>query len=160
MYLNSVQIIGFVGKDPERRQARSNGAALTVLSVATPRSRENADDEWASKTEWHRVVAWNSLGERVAASPIQFVRARAHVDWNPAHNSTRPLRRHSAEFPRPPYVDPPLAPSIPSRENAVACEKTAALYPRKGGSVTCRGLHGEERASPARRGPQPPIRPA
>ena len=27
MYLNSVQIIGFVGKDPERRQARSNGAA-------------------------------------------------------------------------------------------------------------------------------------
>ena len=68
MYLNSVQIIGFVGKDPERRQARSNGAAFTVLSVATQRSWKNADDEWASKTEWHRVVAWNSLGERVAAS--------------------------------------------------------------------------------------------
>jgi len=68
MYLNSIQIIGFIGKDPERRQARSNGAAFTVLSVATQRSWKNADDEWASKTEWHRVVAWNSLGERVAAS--------------------------------------------------------------------------------------------
>jgi len=68
MYLNSVQIIGFIGKDPERRQAWSNGAAFTVLSVATQRSWKNADDEWASKTEWHRVVAWNSLGERVAAS--------------------------------------------------------------------------------------------
>ena len=68
MYLNSVQIIGFVGKDPERRQARANDAAFTVLSVATQRSWKNADDEWASKTEWHRVVAWNSLGERVAAS--------------------------------------------------------------------------------------------
>jgi single-strand DNA-binding protein len=68
MYLNSVQIIGFVGKDPERRQARANGAAFTVLSVATQRSWKNADDEWASKTEWHRVVASNSLGERVAAS--------------------------------------------------------------------------------------------
>jgi single-strand DNA-binding protein len=68
MYLNSVQIIGFIGKDPERRHARSNGAAFTVLSVATQRSWRNADDEWASKTEWHRVVAWNSLGERVAAS--------------------------------------------------------------------------------------------
>ena len=67
MYLNSVQIIGFIGKDPERRQARGNGAAFTVLSVATQRSWKNAD-EWASKTEWHRVVAWNSLGERVAAS--------------------------------------------------------------------------------------------
>jgi single-strand DNA-binding protein len=68
MYLNSVQIIGFIGKDPERRQARGNGAAFTVLSVATQRSWKNADDEWASKTEWHRVVAWNSLGERVAGS--------------------------------------------------------------------------------------------
>ena len=56
-YLNSVQIIGFIGKDPERRQARSNGAALTVLSVATQRSWKNADDEWACKTDWHRVVA-------------------------------------------------------------------------------------------------------
>lgn len=68
MYLNSVQIIGFIGKDPERRQARANDASFTVLSVATQRSWKNADDEWASKTEWHRVVAWNSLGERVAAS--------------------------------------------------------------------------------------------
>ncbi len=68
MYLNSIQIIGFIGKDPERRQARGNGAAFTVLSVATQRSWKNADDEWASKTEWHRIVAWNSLGERVAAS--------------------------------------------------------------------------------------------
>lgn len=68
MYLNSVQIIGFIGKDPERRQARVNDAAFTLLSVATQRSWKNADDEWTSKTEWHRVVAWNSLGERVAAS--------------------------------------------------------------------------------------------
>jgi single-strand DNA-binding protein len=68
MYLNSVQIIGFIGKDPERRQARANDAVFTLLSVATQRSWKNADDEWASKTEWHRVVAWNSLGERVAAS--------------------------------------------------------------------------------------------
>ena len=68
MYLNSVQIIGFIGKDPERRQARANDAAFTVLSIATQRSWKNAEDEWASKTEWHRVVAWNGLGERVAAS--------------------------------------------------------------------------------------------
>jgi hypothetical protein len=53
--INSVQIIGFIGKDPERRQARGNGAAFTVLSVATQRSWKNAGDEWDSKTEWHRV---------------------------------------------------------------------------------------------------------
>jgi single-stranded DNA-binding protein len=51
-----VTIIGFVGADPEQRQARNNkGSKSTVLSVATQRSWKNTDDEWASKTEWHRV---------------------------------------------------------------------------------------------------------
>ncbi len=71
MYLNSIQIIGFLGRNPERRQVRGNGAAYTVLSVATQRSWKDAQDEWHSKTEWHRIVAWNSLGERVAAALCQ-----------------------------------------------------------------------------------------
>ena len=36
-YLNSVTIIGFVGADPEQRQARDNDSKFTVLSVATQR---------------------------------------------------------------------------------------------------------------------------
>jgi hypothetical protein len=64
-----VTIIGFVGADPEQRQARNNnGSKFTVLSVATQRSWKNTDDEWASKTEWHRVcVIWNqdSMSTRV-----------------------------------------------------------------------------------------------
>ena len=60
MYLNSIQIIGFLGKDPERRQVRGNGAAYTVLSVATQHSWKNAQEEWQSKTDWHRVVLWNN----------------------------------------------------------------------------------------------------
>src|SRR6266480_3194144 len=41
-YLNSVTIIGFVGADPEQRQARNNnGSKFTVLSVATQRSWKN-----------------------------------------------------------------------------------------------------------------------
>jgi single-stranded DNA-binding protein len=59
--INSVTVIGFVGADPEQRQARNNnGSKFTVLSVATQRSWKNTDDKWASKTEWHRVcVIWN-----------------------------------------------------------------------------------------------------
>ncbi len=45
-YLNSVTIAGFVGADPEQRQARNNGSKFTVLSVATQRSWKNAEDEW------------------------------------------------------------------------------------------------------------------
>ena len=75
-YLNAVTLVGFVGADPEQRQARNGSAKFTVLSVATQRSRKNADDEWSSKTEWHRVVLFRPrLAERVAAT----IKKGAHV---------------------------------------------------------------------------------
>jgi len=66
MYLNHVQLIGFLGKDPEKRQVRGNGANFTVLSVATQQSWKDSNDEWQSKTEWHRVVTFNRLAESIA----------------------------------------------------------------------------------------------
>lgn len=80
MYLNSIQIIGFLGKDPERHQVRGNGVAYTVLSVATQRSWKNAQEEWNSKTDWHRVVLWSSraiLAERFHAGDHVLVRRHA-----------------------------------------------------------------------------------
>jgi single-strand DNA-binding protein len=68
MYLNHVQLIGFLGRDPEKKQVRGNGANFTVLSVATQQSWKDSKDEWQSKTEWHRVVAFNRLGEALAES--------------------------------------------------------------------------------------------
>lgn len=62
-----VTIVGFVGADPEQRQARSNGSKFTVLSVATQRSWKNPEDEWVSKVEWHRA-AFNRLGESIAGT--------------------------------------------------------------------------------------------
>lgn len=68
-YLNSVSIIGFVGADPEQRQVKSSGAKFTVLSVATQRSWKNSEDEWVSKTEWHRVSIFRPrLAEHIAAA--------------------------------------------------------------------------------------------
>jgi single-stranded DNA-binding protein len=42
--------------DPEQRQAWNTGSKFTVLFVATQRSLKNAEDEWVSKVEWHRVA--------------------------------------------------------------------------------------------------------
>jgi single-strand DNA-binding protein len=68
-YLNSVSIIGFVGADPEQRQVKSSGAKFAVLSVATQRSWKNAEDEWVSRTEWHRVSIFRPrLAEHVASA--------------------------------------------------------------------------------------------
>src|SRR5271170_5545705 len=68
-YLNSITLVGFIGSDPEQRQAKGNGTKFTVLSVATQRSWKNAQDEWASKTEWHRVCIFRPrLAEHIAAT--------------------------------------------------------------------------------------------
>jgi single stranded DNA-binding protein len=75
-YLNSVTIVGFVGADPEQRQARNNGSKFTVLSVATQRSWKNAEDEWVSKVEWHRIAIFRP---RLAEAVLSGIRKGAHV---------------------------------------------------------------------------------
>jgi single-strand DNA-binding protein len=123
MYLNHVQLIGFLGKDPEKRQVRGNGANFTVLSVATQQSWKDSNEEWQSKTEWHRVVAFNRLGESIAESlhkgdhvlvdgllvSSKYERengkskkakaAKVAIFWSVRANSVRRLSRAEAEVP-------------------------------------------------------------
>src|SRR6185312_6903819 len=75
-YLNSVSLIGFVGADPEQRQIKKSGAKFTVLSVATQRSWKNAEDEWVSKIEWHRVAIFRP---RLAEHVLTAIKKGAHV---------------------------------------------------------------------------------
>jgi single-strand DNA-binding protein len=64
---NTIQIIGNLGRDPEQREARANGAPFTVLSVATRRVWKNAEGNWESRTDWHRVVCFQRVGESALA---------------------------------------------------------------------------------------------
>ena len=75
-YLNSITLVGFVGSDPEQRQAKGNGSKFTVLSVATQRSWKNADDEWSSKTEWHRIAIFRP---RLSEAVLTNIKKGAHV---------------------------------------------------------------------------------
>jgi single-stranded DNA-binding protein len=47
-----------------------------VFSLATQRSWKNADDEWSSKTEWHRVVLFK---ERLADHVARTIKKGSHV---------------------------------------------------------------------------------
>ena len=63
MYDNSVRLIGFLGKDAEKRTAR-NKTPYVILSLATTvrwRSKESQGN--AERTEWHRLVAWGNLAK-------------------------------------------------------------------------------------------------
>lgn len=61
--VNRVIIVGSLGKDPEVRYG-ANGNAVANISIAT-------NEQWTDKqsgqkqerTEWHRVVLFNRLGE-------------------------------------------------------------------------------------------------
>ncbi len=121
--INHVQLIGFLGKDPEKRQVRDNGANFTVLSVATQQSWKDSSDEWQAKTEWHRVVAFDRLGESIAdilhkgdhvlvdgqlvsskyerdnGKSKKAKAAQFNVFWSVRANSVRRLSRADAEAP-------------------------------------------------------------
>jgi single-strand DNA-binding protein len=61
--LNKAMIIGNLGRDPEIRYTQ-DGKAVTSFSIATTdKWRDKATGENREKTEWHRVVAFDRLGE-------------------------------------------------------------------------------------------------
>ncbi len=61
--INKVILVGNLGNDPEVRYA-NNGSAIANLSIATSESwKDKNTGEQVEKTEWHRVVMFNRLGE-------------------------------------------------------------------------------------------------
>jgi single-strand DNA-binding protein len=61
--VNKVILVGNVGGDPDVRYM-PNGNAVTTLSVATSESwKDKQTNEKQERTEWHRVVCYNRLGE-------------------------------------------------------------------------------------------------
>ena len=60
--LNQVQLIGFVGQDPELKYT-SSGIAVATFSMATNEAWEDQDGNAKEKTEWHNIVAWRKLAE-------------------------------------------------------------------------------------------------
>lgn len=61
--INKVILVGNVGGDPDVRYM-PNGNAATTLSIATTESwKDKQTGEKQERTEWHRVVCFNKLGE-------------------------------------------------------------------------------------------------
>jgi single-strand DNA-binding protein len=58
--MNQITIIGFTGSDAEAHYTQ-NGTLVVTLSVATKESWKDADGNWQSRTDWHRIV---SLGKQ------------------------------------------------------------------------------------------------
>lgn len=60
--LNSVQLIGRLGRAPELKYTGSSKPVAT-FTLATNSNRRNAAGGWDEETEWHTCVAWEKLAE-------------------------------------------------------------------------------------------------
>lgn len=69
--LNKVMLIGHAGKDCELRYL-TNGTPQGKFSLATSESFRKGDD-WEERTEWHNVVIWGDLAERIAQYIVKGV---------------------------------------------------------------------------------------
>ena len=58
--LNKVILIGRLGQNAEAKTAQNN-REYVVLNIATQESWKNDKGEYETRTEWHRVYAWQGL---------------------------------------------------------------------------------------------------
>lgn len=95
--LNKVMLIGNLGADPEVRST-ANGSRVATLSVATSRSWTSQSGERQDKTEWHRVVLWNSKFRQLADIAEKYMKKgdRVYVEgsieyrtWEDREGNTR-----------------------------------------------------------------------
>ncbi len=61
--LNKAMLIGNLGRDPEIRYTQDGKAVANFSIATTDKWRDKATGENREKTEWHRVVAFDRLGE-------------------------------------------------------------------------------------------------
>lgn len=62
-YLNKVQLIGNLGKDPEIRVNQQTGRKSVSFSLATSRRYRDANGEQKEDTQWHNIVGWGKIAE-------------------------------------------------------------------------------------------------
>lgn len=63
MSLNKVELIGFVAREPEIREA--NGAKVATFTLATSERYKDKNGEFKENTEWHSIVCWRQTAEYV-----------------------------------------------------------------------------------------------
>ncbi|GAO42365.1 single-stranded DNA-binding protein [Flavihumibacter petaseus] len=72
---NKVILIGNLGADPEIR-ITPNGKRVANFNMATDDNYTNSQGEAVKEVQWHHVVAWGKLAEKVEAELKKGCRVR------------------------------------------------------------------------------------
>jgi single-strand DNA-binding protein len=81
--LNKVQLIGYLGADPEARFT-PGGKKVTTFNMAVTRSWRDAEGEKKEATEWVKIETWSGLAEICAQylkkGSLTYVEGRLQTD--------------------------------------------------------------------------------
>ena len=90
--LNRVQLIGYLGKDPEGKFTPT-GKKVTQFSVAITNRWKSREGEAKEYTEWVNIEAWGRLGEisqeYLKKGSLVFVEGRLKTDRYEEKGETR-----------------------------------------------------------------------
>lgn len=139
--INKVILVGNVGVDPDVRYL-PNGNAVTTLSIATSESwKDKTTGEKQERTEWHRVVCFNRLGE-IAGEYVRkgsklyvegSLRTRKWQDQQGQDKYTTEIVASDIQMldskgGSPSYDDMPQAQSAPMNQNANKQQPAQAVH--------------------------------
>jgi single-strand DNA-binding protein len=131
---NHIDLIGFVGRDPEASTTAS-GTPIARFNLATTTRWRGKDDQPREHTDWHRIVffgpAANQIVDRVRKGSLVRVEGGLRVstyerdgatrtsvevrgtDWIDFGIRARPGETPSANDVVPPHADPPADDDLP-----------------------------------------------
>lgn len=61
--INRVFIVGNLGSDPEIRYTVTGSAVVSISVATSDTKKDRVTGDFKSKTEWHKIVLYNKLGE-------------------------------------------------------------------------------------------------
>lgn len=96
MYLNKIEIIGRLGKEPEVNKTGS-GRTRCSFSVCTSKKFRTSDGSEQEVKDWHNVTAWGKLGDVIASFGLMpgtplYVSGEVHYSTWDAPDGTKKTR--------------------------------------------------------------------
>ena len=129
MAVNKVILLGNVGRDPEVRRLEGGGVCATFPLATTERAyRTKGGIDVPEKTEWHNIVAWHGVAERierqVRKGSLLYVegklRTRAWTDQNNTRHYVTEVFVEQYELLR--QAPPQMSPHVPRPDAATSIE--------------------------------------
>jgi single-strand DNA-binding protein len=121
--LNRVQLIGYLGRDPETRFTPT-GQKVCHFRIAVSHHWTNKEGESKEATDWFTVEAWGRLGEvcqeYLKKGSLVFLEGRLHTDTyekdGEKRYSTKVVALQMQMLDRKPDEDEPLTPPTEDEE--------------------------------------------